>query len=174
MEAAKRNTFWLMWIASAILLSLPALGSSVDVLHGKTRAELISENGQFTVEPSTPNPVNATRYYDWLGEAASDSPVAPIRGADNVAQLEKLRLQYAADEILNAQRIGSGLKADATHRAASFLSREQLEAGKLFNIRGGDGVQRQLLQTVGGMDGKQGIFEFILEPNGLISHPAFY
>ena len=98
---------------------------------------------------------------------------APRKGARSVAQLEKLKLQHAADEILNAQRIGSGLKPDATHRAASFLSRKQLEAGKLFPIRGGDGVQRQLLQTQGGLNGKKGIFEFILDPAGNITHQRF-
>ncbi len=61
MAAAKRKTLRLLWIASAILLSLPALASRVDVLHGKTRAELSTENGQFSVEPSMLNPVNATR-----------------------------------------------------------------------------------------------------------------
>ena len=84
MEAAKRKTLWLLWIASAILLSLPTLASSVDVFHAKTRAELPPENGQFSVEPWTLNPVNATRNYDWLREAASDSPVAPISGGKTV------------------------------------------------------------------------------------------
>jgi len=83
MEAAKRKTFWLVWIASAILLSLPALASSADVLHLKTRAELSAENGQFSVESSMLNPANATRYYDSFEEVASDSPVAPNSGLRN-------------------------------------------------------------------------------------------
>ena len=96
----------------------------------------------------------------------SDSP-------HNAAQFERLRLQYAADEVLNAPRTGSGLKTDPQHRAASFLSREQLEAGKVFSYRGGDGVQRTLLQTPGGFNGNDGVYEYVIDPSGSVSHARF-
>jgi hypothetical protein len=104
---------------------------------------------------------------------ASDVPDAARGGAQSAANAAKLRVQLAADHILNAQRVGSGLKADAAHRSASFVTRAELEAGQVFGIRGGDGVQRTLLQTQGGMNGQNGIFEFIIDSGGAISHQRF-
>src|SRR5713101_4395792 len=77
-----------------------------------------------------------------------------------------------AKEFLNAERMGNALnKADAAHRAASFLTQEELQAGKTFLFKGGDGVERTLLQVEGpALNGQSGIYEYILDPSGKVTH----
>lgn len=78
-----------------------------------------------------------------------------------------------ADMILGAPRIGSGLKADSSHRAASFATAEQLMTGKVFELVGGDGVKRTLLQTKAEYNGKSGIFEYIFQSGKGVTHQRF-
>ncbi|MBW9398263.1 filamentous hemagglutinin N-terminal domain-containing protein [Leclercia sp. EC_58] len=77
------------------------------------------------------------------------------------------------NKILKADRIGSGLKPDPTHRGASYLSREQLMEGKVFTLKGGDGVERKLLQAEGSFNDKKGIYEYIYDKQGNVTHQRF-
>lgn len=45
--------------------------------------------------------------------------------------------------------------------------------GKVIKIIGGDGIKRSKLTIPGWYRGKNGIFEFIKEPNGNINHRLF-
>ncbi|MDF2474380.1 MAG: repeat-associated core domain protein [Anaerocolumna sp.] len=83
-------------------------------------------------------------------------------------------INNVADEILNADRIGSALsKADANHRAASYLTKDQLLEGKVFIFKGNDGEIYTLLQTKGNLNNNSGIYEYILTPEGEVSHQLF-
>ncbi len=93
--------------------------------------------------------------------------------AHSPARFERYRVELAAEEIVNAPRRGSGLKPDSTHRAASYLTREQLKNGRVFSITGRDGHQRVLLQVQGEMNGRPGIFEYILDLDGAVTHQRF-
>lgn len=93
--------------------------------------------------------------------------------SEDIIQYEKLKSQYAADEIYNAERIGSALKDDPTHRAASYLSKEQLAAGRTYSFTGGDNKSYTLLQTKGQLDGVDGIFEYITNDIGQVTHQRF-
>ncbi|MCH5517375.1 hypothetical protein QPL90_25435, partial [Pseudomonas syringae pv. syringae] len=82
-------------------------------------------------------------------------------------------ISSVVDKILSANRIGSGLKDDMSHIAASYLTKEQLAAGTVFTLTGNDGVERTLLQASGGLNGKSGIYEYILDPTGNVTHQRF-
>ncbi|HFA3858590.1 MafB family polymorphic toxin [Neisseria gonorrhoeae] len=112
-----------------------------------------------------------------LGRAAKPGRAAKLGKAkvsEDFAVASQARYtSQTAENIIAADRIGSGLKADTSHRAASFLSQEQLGAGRTFSITGGDGIQRTLLQTKGSLNGQSGIYEYILDSNNKVTHQRF-
>jgi hypothetical protein len=81
MKAAKEKTLWLVALASALLFCASALASSHTVSDLETRAELLAEDGQDSVERPHLTREIVSRYYDPFGEVASEFSVAPNRGA---------------------------------------------------------------------------------------------
>ncbi len=83
--------------------------------------------------------------------------------------------EQAADLIANAERTGHALKGDDFHYGGLWLSKEQLSAGQAFTLTGRDQSKKDaiLFQVEGGLNGKSGVFEYILEQDGTISHQLF-
>jgi len=79
----------------------------------------------------------------------------------------------AAQLIINADRAGSGLKTDVTHRSATFATSDIASKGTVFRIIGDDGVPRILVQLPGELNNVSGRFEWVLDENGAVSHQRF-
>jgi len=80
----------------------------------------------------------------------------------------------AAQIVRNAPRVGTAAtKADVFHRAGSLLSESQLASGRTSHIVGNDGVTRTMFRVPGEVNNMKGTFEFIINPNGTISHQLF-
>ncbi|RMI32272.1 hypothetical protein EBN03_14910 [Nocardia stercoris] len=80
--------------------------------------------------------------------------------------------QQAQDIIEQADRTGSGLKGDPWHRSASFPVDEIAEKGTVYEITGGDGVTRTLVQMPGEVNGVSGRFEWIVDGDK-VTHQMF-
>jgi hypothetical protein len=114
---------------------------------------MATQNGSVTVDNKKRNGFNQT--------------------SKDLSQFEKLKGEYASKEIPNADRIGSGLKDDPSHRSASFVSEEQLANGRVTSFIGSDNKSYSLLQTKGNLNGVDGIYEYILDSTGKITHQRF-
>jgi hypothetical protein len=92
-------------------------------------------------------------------------------GGRGGAQAARLGAQGRA--LMNAQPVGSALKSDVFHRAATFARGEAARFGTHFRIRGNDGVTRTLTQVAGEVNGTAGRFEYIVDPAGKLTHQLF-
>ena len=112
--------------------------------------------------PLNPNP-NATNKY----------PNASGNSAYNVVLFEKQRTEYASEEIKVATPTGSATKDDPMHRAPSFVVNQISRYGRTFALRGGDGSNNTITQMLGGMNGKPGVFEWIINSKLELTHQRF-
>ena len=78
----------------------------------------------------------------------------------------------AADLLRAARPTGSALKSDAAHRAGDWVIDDVAQSGSVFELVGGDGVSRTLVQLPGEMNGVAGRFEWIIEGQDL-THQLF-
>ncbi|MGF6907858.1 hypothetical protein [Fusobacterium sp. PH5-44] len=89
------------------------------------------------------------------------------------AMYDNYHTKKVAEKIINAERIKSGLKADNYHRAASYLTKKELSKGQVFSWKNGDKTTVTLFQVEGMVDGKKGIFEYIINKDGKVTHQLF-
>jgi hypothetical protein len=75
--------------------------------------------------------------------------------------------------LLTANPIGSALKGDSAHLAATFMREEAAVNGTHFAITGGDGVTRTLTQVPGGLNGIAGRYEYIVDSLNNLTHQMF-
>ena len=66
--------------------------------------------------------------------------------------------------------MGSAVKSDAAHRAASFAVDDIASKGKVFQTVGGDGVTRTLVEASGELNGVAGRFGWIVDEAGTLTH----
>jgi hypothetical protein len=69
-----------------------------------------------------------------------------------------------------------GLKGDLFHRSVSWVVGVDDPSAQRFAITGGDGVARDLYQLPGELNGKPGVFEWIVDRSGtdpVIPHQRF-
>jgi intein/homing endonuclease len=104
--------------------------------------------------------------------AAMPEEQAPVYGSDPAA-FAKYKASLAQQEIESAQLVGSALKSDAQHAAGTFLVNDIGEKGQLFDIVGGDGVKRKLVQMEASVNGQAGVQEWIIDSNGNVTHQFF-
>jgi RHS repeat-associated protein len=110
-----------------------------------------------------------------VGMAFSPAFGAPEIGVG--ADLGTGALAAAAEDapaMSQMARVGSGLKSDLFHRSVSWVVDNP--AAQRFTITGGDGVARDLYQLPGELNGKPGVFEWIVDRSGtdpMIPHQRF-
>ncbi len=77
------------------------------------------------------------------------------------------------NEVLSSERVGSALKKDA-HHAFNDIIDNYASCAQEFALRGADGKTRKLFQIEGSINGAEGVFEWIVEPqNQLVTHRLF-
>lgn len=98
---------------------------------------------------------------------------ASAEGTHPASQLTRFAAEDAT-VLSKVDRVGSALKDDPFHRSVSWVVDDP--NARKFVFQGGDGVQRTLYQLLGEMNGKPGVFEWILDESGskpVIVHQRF-
>ncbi len=76
------------------------------------------------------------------------------------------------NSITKVKRVGKATKLDAHHAFPDIIDNYAGRA-KIFSIKGADGKKRKLYQINGSLNGKDGIFEWILDNDKGVTHRRF-
>jgi hypothetical protein len=102
-----------------------------------------------------------------IGKAIEDT-AAVAKGASKAGE----KGIEITNPVLENSRTGSALKTDAQHAFNDIIDNYAGQAQK-FPLKGGDGITRDLYQIEGSLNGKQVVFEWIVDPDKGVTHRLF-
>ena len=172
-ELAKGATSGAAW-AVAIAATLPVAGTAAPFIGAGLALYVGFQLGQAAANLYFAR--NTLTGSQWAGIAGQTlGPVVggfaggALAGAGGIVAAED-----GAPAMSQMERVGSGLNGDLFHRSVSWVVDNP--AAQMFAITGGDGVVRDLYQLPGELNGKPGIYEWIVDRSGsepVITHQRF-
>src|SRR5215831_948076 len=100
--------------------------------------------------------------------------VQPYGGSESKGvQLAGDEAVQAAGLLEKAEPVGSALKNDIFHRAPTFMKDVAAQSGQFFQVVGKDGKQYVLTQVEGAINGTKGVFEYLVDRAGNLTHQFF-
>ncbi len=110
-----------------------------------------------------------------LGEIADTAKIAKV--ADKAVDAAKAvkrssKAKKISNPIVKSSRVGKATKTDIHHAFPNIIDNYAGKA-KTFPLKGADGKTRKLYQIKGSLNGKSGIFEWILDKDKGVTHRRF-
>ena len=146
--------------------------------HGRAPAQLKIVSRDLSSAATTFSPVATTAPPQLSADAGALPPAAARALSERATLATPPPTGVAAEDataLSRVDRVGSALsKDDPFHRSVSWVV-DNPDAQR-FAITGGDGVARELYQLPGELNGKSGVFEWILDESGsnpVINHQRF-
>jgi predicted lipoprotein with Yx(FWY)xxD motif len=156
---------WLLAILAAVLAVAAHPASASAAGFAQTR---VGASGQISATGTGVSAANFGDAQQGLARSYDETASGDLFAADTAVSDGSL------NAIANGDRIGSGLKADPFHSAPTWAEPGDIAAnGQQFSITGADGVSRTLVQSPASVNGISGRFEWIINPDGTISHQLF-
>jgi hypothetical protein len=142
--------------------------------NGATPGSLYPGAGQQTVDALSQAGKDALSDAAQLAMMAGFPEGEGLEAAEEAAAAAKAaRAAKCKNALLNPKPIGSALKADKYHNAATFMRDAAAQNGTYFDVVGADGTTRSLVQFPGTLDGQAGRFEYIIDQSGNLTHQMF-
>ena len=104
-----------------------------------------------------------------LGEGTDTARLARMTNNDIDATRATKKV---TNPIVRSSRVGKATKLDAHHAFPDIIDNYAGKA-KTFSLKGADGKKRKLYQIKGSLNGKNGIFEWILDKEKGVTHRRF-
>jgi hypothetical protein len=87
--------------------------------------------------------------------------------------LEHIKYELMGLIPVSATPVEKALQSDVFHRAPTFMRDEAAALGTKFEIAGDDTTQYVLTQINGAVNGTKGVFEYIVNSAGDLTHQLF-